>query len=198
MPNLEDVLLRGDRASQPIATDVAEGTLYYVTDEALTEQQRGGSWVDYSDAGSGGITELTGDVTAGPGTGSEIATLAAEFKIRTINLSLDGGGAAITTGIKGYLPIPFDCTIIEATLLADQTGDMVIDIWNDTYANFPPTDADSITASAPPTLNTEDKSQDSILTGWSPNLTAGDVLGFNVDSNDVIERVTLQLVVVLT
>jgi hypothetical protein len=51
---LENVLLRDTRANQPAATAVAEGTLYYVTDESVTEQSRGGSWVDYSDAGSGG------------------------------------------------------------------------------------------------------------------------------------------------
>lgn len=76
--NLEDALLRGTRAAQPVATLVAAGSLYYVTDEAVTEQSRGGVWVDYSDAGSGSsaIDQLTGDVTAGPGSGSEIATIA--------------------------------------------------------------------------------------------------------------------------
>ncbi len=74
--NLEDVLLRDSRANQPAATDVAEGTLYYVTDEQITEQSRSGSWVDYSDSGGSGITQLTGDVTAGPGTGSQAATIA--------------------------------------------------------------------------------------------------------------------------
>lgn len=74
--NLEDVLLRDTRANQPLATAVAEGTLYYVTDESVTEQSRAGAWVDYSDTGSGGITQLTGNVTAGPGTGSQVATIA--------------------------------------------------------------------------------------------------------------------------
>lgn len=48
MGNLEDVLLRGVRASQPLATIVAEGSLYYVTDESIIEQSRGGVWVVYS------------------------------------------------------------------------------------------------------------------------------------------------------
>ena len=77
--NLEDVLLRNTRANQPVALAGAEGTLYYVTDEAVTEQSRGGAWVDYSDAGTpvvGGITQLTGAVTAGPGSGSQAASIA--------------------------------------------------------------------------------------------------------------------------
>jgi hypothetical protein len=57
--NLEDVLIRDTRANQPLATAVAEGSLYYVTDEQVTEQSRGGSWVDYSDVGGGADTDAT-------------------------------------------------------------------------------------------------------------------------------------------
>lgn len=74
--NLEDVILRDTRANQPAATDVAEGSLYYVTDESVTERSNGTTWDDYSDGGgSAGITQLTGDVTAGPGSGSVAATI---------------------------------------------------------------------------------------------------------------------------
>ena len=62
-----------------------------------------------------------------------------------------------------------------------------------TYANFPPLDADSITASAPPTLSAEQKSEDATLTGWTTTFAAGDVLAFNVDSVTTVERVTLSL-----
>lgn len=111
----------------------------------------------------------------------------------TITFVIDGGGAAITTGIKGDLEIPFGCVIQRATLLADQSGSIVIDIWKDTYANYPPTDADSITASAPPTISSATKSQDSTLTGWTTTITAGDILRFNVDSITTVQRVTLSL-----
>ncbi|GAI37997.1 unnamed protein product [marine sediment metagenome] len=76
---------------------------------------------------------------------------------------------------------------------ADQTGSIVVDIWKDTYANFPPTDADSITASAPPTISTAQKSQDSTLAGWTTSIAAGDILAFNVDSCTTITRVTISL-----
>lgn len=113
--------------------------------------------------------------------------------IADIAFVIDGGGSEITTGIKGDLEIPFDCTITRATLIADQTGSIVIDIWKDTYANFPPTVADTITASAKPTLSAATKSQDSTLTGWTTAITAGDILRFNVDSITTITRVTLSL-----
>lgn len=110
-----------------------------------------------------------------------------------INFVIDGGGSAITTGEKGFVQIPFNCTIEEVTLLADQSGSIVVDIWKDTYANFPATDADSITASAVPTISSATKSQDSTLTGWTTSITAGDHLAFNVDSATTVERVTVVL-----
>lgn len=116
----------------------------------------------------------------------------------SLQFVIDGGQAAIETGIKGDLEIPYPCTIQRATLLADQTGSIVIDIWKDTYANFPPTNADSITASAPPTLSAAAKSQDSTLTGWTTTVSAGDVLRFNVDSATTITKVTLALKIIKT
>jgi hypothetical protein len=113
---------------------------------------------------------------------------------------IDGAGSEITTGIKGDLEVPFACTITGATLLADQSGSIIIDIWKDTLGNFPPTDADTITAGEEPTLATETYSQDTTLTGWTKTITAGDVLRFNVDSNPAtnITRVTLSLKVTKT
>ena len=110
-----------------------------------------------------------------------------------INFIIDGGGSAITTGIKGDIEIPYDCTIQSITLLADQSGSIVIDIWKDSYANYPATDVDSITASAVPTISSATKSTDSTLTGWTKTLSAGDILRFNVDSITTCERVTLSL-----
>lgn len=112
---------------------------------------------------------------------------------RTITYVIDGGGSAITTGVKGFLEIPFACTINQVTMLADQSGSIVVDIWKDTYANYPPTDADTITASAVPTITTATKSQDATLTGWTTAITAGDILGFNVDSCTSITRVTISI-----
>lgn len=111
----------------------------------------------------------------------------------TINFVIDGGGSAITTGIKGDVVVDCAATIVGVTTLADQSGSIVVDIWKDSYANFPPTDADSITASAPPTLSTAAASQDTTLTGWTTTIAAGDVLRFNVDSCTTCTRVTVAL-----
>jgi len=113
----------------------------------------------------------------------------------TITFIIDGGGSAITTGEKGDITIPFACTITQWTLLADQSGSVVVDIWKDTYANYPPTVADTITASAKPTISAATKGQSSTLTGWTTTINAGDCLAFTVDSASTVQRVTLSLTV---
>jgi hypothetical protein len=120
-------------------------------------------------------------------------SLPATPNVATLTFVIDGGGAAIATGIKGDLEVPFACTINRVTLLADQSGSIVVDIWKDSYANFPPTGADSITASAKPTISSATKSQDATLTGWTTSIAAGDVLRFNVDSAASIARCTVSL-----
>lgn len=99
---------------------------------------------------------------------------------------ISGGGAVITTGAKpdADIYIPFDCSIVGWTILGDgvQSGSVAIDIWKDSYANFPPTIADTITASAKPAISSAAKAQSSTLTGWTTAVVAGSLLRFNVDS----------------
>jgi hypothetical protein len=121
---------------------------------------------------------------------------AASANILTTALAyvIDGGGSAITTGVKGDLLIPFACTINSATLQADQSGSIVVDVWKKTYAtSSPPTVANTITASALPTLSTAQSSQDATLTGWTTSVAANDMLRFNVNSATTVTRVTLTL-----
>ncbi len=116
-----------------------------------------------------------------------------------IGYAIDGGGAAIVAGLLGgSLRIPFSGTINSVTLLADQIGSIVVNIWKDTYASYPPTVADSICASAKPTLSSALKSEDTTLTGWSTVIAAGDILRFNVDSATTVQNVTIILKVTKT
>jgi hypothetical protein len=115
-----------------------------------------------------------------------------------VGVIIDGGGSTLTTGVRGDIVIPFNCTITQWTLLANQSGSIVIDIWKDTYANFPPVVGDSITAAAKPTITSSTKGQSSTLTGWTTAFTAGDILRLNVDSVTSIQRVTLFLTLART
>lgn len=125
--------------------------------------------------------------------GSDALTEADIGVISAIAFIIDGGGSAITTGEKGHLEIPFKCEIQRVTLLADQSGSIKIDIWKDSYANFPPTDADTICGGNEPEISSAQKYQDSTLTDWTKTINAGDILAFNVDSAATVQRVTLVL-----
>jgi hypothetical protein len=114
---------------------------------------------------------------------------------RGIACIIDGGGSVIPAGLMRSLPIPFDCTIIGWTLIADVAGDLVIDLWRDTFANYPPTLADSITAAAKPTLAAANKGQMVTLAGWNTAIAAGDVLAVYVESASVITQATFSLIV---
>jgi len=140
------------------------------------------------------------NVIGGTGITANADDIEVEANTRTASIAfvIDGGGSAITTGIKGDLSIEFGCTIQGCRLLADQSGSIAIDIWKDTYANFPPLDADSITASAVPTISSATKDEDTTLTGWTTAISAGDILRFNVDSITTIERCTIILDVIKT
>jgi hypothetical protein len=166
---------------------------------ALTPAQGGTGSTSIGSAGAIVYSNGTRLVPTSAGTAGQIATsngsgvVSFQSQVASIVYVVDGGGAIYSTGLKGFLQIPFNCTITAVSLLADQTGSTVIDIWKDTYANFPPTGADSITGAAKPTITDSNKSVNSTLTGWTTTITAGDVLAFNVDSVTSITRVTITL-----
>lgn len=344
---LEQVILYDDRASQPAANTVPVGTLYYVTDESVTERSNGTTWDDFSDAQTGGVTttgspangnlakftgastisnaDLSGDVTTSGGVATTIANTAVttakiandavdDTKLRnsgalsvigrsanstgdpadisasaasgavlresgstlgfgtivadgiasdavttvkilddnvtyakiqnvsttdrilgldsagpadieeipvssgleftggpglrvtaatrtfTVGITIDGGGSQITTGIKGYVQVPVAATIISWTILADQSGAIVIDVWKDIYNNFPPDNSDAIPGTDEPEITASGvKATSSSLGGWTTtSIAAGDCIGFNVDSCTSITRATLMLVCVAT
>ena len=129
-----------------------------------------------------------------PLTAEEMAALGEGILDGELIVTLYEGGSVLSTGTKKiYVPIPYNCTIQLVTLLADQSGSVVVDIWKDTYANFPPTVADSITAAAKPTLSGAIKSQDSTLTGWTKILNKGDILEFNIDSAATITKLIIAI-----
>ena len=111
----------------------------------------------------------------------------------SFGITIDGGGSAITSGVQGYVEVPYSGVITSWTLIADQVGDCVIDVWKDTYANYPPTIADTIAGSEKPTLSSSIKNQDNSLSTWTTTVNAGDIIAFNVDSASVVTRVTLSI-----
>jgi hypothetical protein len=147
------------------------------------------------------ITGTSGEITVTNGDGvSGVPTLSldADIKTRMIPFNFRGGGATLVVGTKGRVYVNFNCTITEVTMGADQSGSIVIDIWKDTHANYPPTIADTITASAKPTISSTTKSQDATLTGWTKTIAAGSWLVFNIDSVTSIQELDGYLTVTTT
>ena len=81
-------------------------------------------------------------------------------------------GAGIGDGVLGWY------------IIGDTTGSIVVDIWKDTFANYPPTVGDTITGTEKPTLSSQNKNSDLTLTTWNTSVLAGDVVRFKVDSVD--------------
>ena len=111
-----------------------------------------------------------------------------------VNYVIDGGGDTIGTGIKGDLEVPFACHVNRWTMLADQHGSIVVDVWRDSYANFPPTDADSMSGTTNMTAISGTVAAQGNLSGWgTQGIASGDILRYNVDSCTSIKRCTLAL-----
>lgn len=119
-----------------------------------------------------------------------------------VSVTFDGGGGVLTTGAKNVVVIPFNGTITGWTILECSdtpiAGSIVVDVWKDTYANYPPVVGDTITGSEKPTLSTVTKNQDLVLSTWTTAVTSGDILRFNIDSCSLCTRVTLTILITRT
>lgn len=102
----------------------------------------------------------------------------------SMQVLFDYGARVVESGVQGYMRVPFNCTLDNAIVLADQSGTVSVDIWKCTYAQFDagsthPVIGDSITGGNPIALSAATKAS-SNLSGWTTALTEGDVLAFYV------------------
>jgi hypothetical protein len=112
---------------------------------------------------------------------------------------VDGNGQIPLTGICGDAYLPVGATLVAAVLQANEAGSLVVDVWAAPFVvNTPPGPGNSITASAPPTLDSSQSSIDTTLTGWDTALAAGTAVRFNLVSISTITRFTLTLVGTIT
>lgn len=128
------------------------------------------------------ITGTAAGLTAGN------ATLVTSF-----GTTFDGGGIAPVANTKSYVVIPYACTINSWSIMADQSGSCVIDLWKVPFASFPPLVGNTITAAALPTLSSQASAQSSTLSGWTTSIAANDVIAFNVNSATTVTRVTISI-----
>ena len=146
-----------------------------------------------------GATGPTGPTGGTGGTGPTGPTGTTAF---TLQFLIGDGTNAITTGAVplAMVTAPRGGTITSWTIescdaATPTSGSITLDIWKDSYANYPPTVADTITASAKPSVTTATKNTSSTLTGWTTTFSLGDVFFVNVDSVTSFKAVTLTLFV---
>jgi len=146
------------------------------------------------DANSQKITGLAAATVAGDAVRYE------QVMTQSINIIINGGGADITTGVKARIKIDFACTVSAWYLGGDNAAnEIVIDLWQDTHANYPPTVADTmITAGTKPTLAGAIKNEDETVDWSVVAIAAGNWLVINVNSvgGTIPQLVTLDLKVV--
>jgi len=143
----------------------------------------------YNDAAN----SLSGAViTAGTGTA---ATPSKSDHTHTVTKALnfpfgdeDALGAVIPLTARRMVSIPVGwgtCTITRWRILLDQAATATFDVWKDSYVNYPPLNADSITAAAKPSTTAVIKNESATLTGWTTTFTGGDVLIAEVEANNL-------------
>lgn len=172
------------------------GGIYKLTyrsspDKWIVEGYLGGVMLTGANPDLVAIEALAG--TTGGLTKTAANTWALDNFTTALEFEKDNAGVVFSTGIAGDIHIPFACTITGVFLYVDQTGSIVLDLWKDTHANFPPNNSDSITASAQPTISSATKYSDTTLTGWNTAIAAGDIIRVNIDSVSTVTRFLLSI-----
>ena len=114
--------------------------------------------------------------------------------VGSFGITIDGAGSTITTGNKGHVVIPYNGTITGWTIVADQSGSCVIDVWR--ANNLIPTSSNTIAGTEKPTLSNQQLNSDTNLTTWTSSISTGDIIAFNVDSATTVTRVNLSISVI--
>jgi len=151
-----------------------------------------GDTVSYGGSTYVAITNVT-NVTPGVDAGWEAVwqQIAGNIAVGSVGVTVHTGTYDIIPGVKGAQKMPFAGAITKAELVADQPGNIVLDIMKSNYASWPT--ATSIVGGNPLTLAAAVKTTNSTLTGWSTGFLKDDYLVFDVVSISVISRITLSL-----
>jgi len=155
------------------------------------------AWLDYSGWDLNAADDFSGaygDLSGTPSTFPPADNSVTDTKLASsAGVNVQIGNGLIAAGDEVKIQAPFAMTITSVTALADQSGSIEVDIWKDTYANYPPTVADTIVASAPISITTATKSTDVTLTGWTTAISAGDIMILHVNSVTDITEILITL-----
>lgn len=114
---------------------------------------------------------------------------------KAVTMTVDGGGSEITTNGVYYIKCPFAGTISGWEITATSTGEITFDVWKDSFNNFPPTLADSITGSEPPILTQQMRNSNYTIASWNTNINEGDWFAFTPTAVSGISLTVVALLV---
>lgn len=157
---------------------------------AMTALDFDGDHFNVANSGSGRGTITLANPSGGGGGGTGSTTLGG-------SVAFEAGSAdaptVVAVGTKGFRRFPFACTITGWTITADVSTTAVLDIWKIAAGTAEPTNSNSITASAKPTITAGDVINSTTLTGWTTSIAAGDIIGWEVESNNNAKFIGLAL-----
>jgi hypothetical protein len=87
----------------------------------------------------------------------------------------------IDPGFQQYVIIPYNCTIKSWRIVGNNSGDLIVDFWK-RAGIVPPDNSYSITGTQKPTLSSQQINTETDLNTWNNEVTAGDIIGWHIDS----------------
>ena len=115
-----------------------------------------------------------------------VSAITGNLILGQLGLAINGNGSVITTGIKQYLRVPYDCAITSYEVVIDPPGVIEMGIYKSTFETFPPTTSIKSIAGPAVSLGAGDggvrKREANLAQGnnWTVILTAGEYLRFDV------------------
>lgn len=107
----------------------------------------------------------------------------------------DGSETVSAEAIPGFYMAERDYEIVGWRIALDKAATVTMDVWKDVDANYPPTNADTITASAKPATSSAAKTQSTTLTGWTVAISKGDWIGAEIEANDAATVIDFFLII---
>ena len=110
----------------------------------------------------------------------------------SFGIGVNGNGYPVLSGSKGYTTIPYDCTINSWTVITNTSSEYIsFDIKKSSYSSFPTNT--SIVGTDYPYLSAVYKNTSSNLSSWSANVSAGDILEYQVRESTLTQAAYITL-----
>jgi hypothetical protein len=134
----------------------------------------------------------TGTGTAdGTNTGDNATnTLYEQAKNGSFGMTVDGGGALLTSGNIGYITMPYSGTITGWQVIGNVSGTCVFDVWK-TASGIIPTMSNSIVGTEKPNLLAQQINSDLTLTTWTTAVLVGDIVGISLETSSLLSQAWL-------